>query len=72
MDGEGSGNEVTENSSETAAPHPEEMKARAHLRAGPFSFEAHARTTPAGLIAVAVVVSAVLIPIMFMSRRPKR
>lgn len=46
----------------TAAPHPEEMRAEVELRvASGAVFKATARTTPAGLVTVAVLVSAILL-----------
>ncbi len=55
----------------TDASHPEEMKPETRVKAGPFSFEARARTTPAGLIGAAVLFAALLVPIAIMVRRPK-
>lgn len=52
-------------------PHPEEMKAAGRLRLGPLSIEGLARTTPAGLITAAIFASAVLLPILIMTRRPR-
>ena len=52
-----------------AVPPPEEMKAEARFRAGPFAFEARARATPAGLLTVALLISAVLLPVVAMVRR---
>jgi hypothetical protein len=40
-----------------AVPHPEEMKAGIRLKVGGFlTMEGHARATPAGMLAVAVLV----------------
>lgn len=51
-----------EHGSETATPHPEEMKATVNLRIGDsISVTAMIRTTPAGLVAAALLVSAVLL-----------
>lgn len=45
-----------------APPHPEEMKAKIKLRAGKrVLVTATARTTPAGLISVGVMVAAILL-----------
>ncbi len=57
---------------EPVAPHPEEMNAAGRLRLGPLSIEGRARATPAGLISAALLVSAVLLPIVFMSRCASR
>ena len=52
-----SGHEMT-----TAAPHPEEMRAEAELRVrGDTVLRATARATPAGLIALGALVSAILL-----------
>jgi hypothetical protein len=56
--------------SPTAAPHPEEMKGTVEFKFGKLgTITATGRTTPAGLIGVAVLVSAVLIPLAVMVRR---
>jgi hypothetical protein len=48
-------------SSETAAPHPEEMKATLDLAVGnAVSVKATVWTTPAGLVAAALLAAAVL------------
>ena len=50
--------------------HPEEMKAAVEFKLGNFaSMTATARTTPAGLIGTAVLVSAVMIPLVMMIGR---
>ena len=55
--------------SETAAPHPEEMKATVDLRIGDaVSITATARATPAGLVAAALLISAILIPLAWLAR----
>ena len=52
-----------ENQSETAAPHPEEMKATFDLAIGnAVSVKATVRTTPAGLVAAALLTAAILLP----------
>jgi len=58
-----------EHGSETAAPHPEEMKATVYLRIGDsILITATARATPAGLIAAALLVSAILMPLVGLAR----
>lgn len=53
-----------------AALHPEEMTATTEIRVGDrFSWKATARATPAGLVSVALLVSAVLIPAMWLCRK---
>jgi hypothetical protein len=55
---------------DTAAPHPEEMTATMEIKAGErFSWKATARTTPAGLISAALLVSAVVIPALWFRKR---
>jgi hypothetical protein len=50
--------------------HPEEMKGTVEFKLGNFAtMTATGRTTPAGLIGAAVLVSAVLIPLAMMIRR---
>jgi hypothetical protein len=54
----------------TAAPHPEEMRGTVEFKLGNFAtITARGRTTPAGLIGAAALVSAVLIPLAMMVRR---
>jgi hypothetical protein len=54
----------------TAATHPEEMKGTVEFKLGNFAtVTAKGRTTPAGLIGAAALVSAVLIPLAMMIRR---
>lgn len=58
---------------ETASPHPEEMKASVELRIGnAVSVRATARATPAGLAATALLVSAILIPLVLLARTRTR
>jgi hypothetical protein len=58
-----------ENQSETAAPHPEEMKATLDLRIGnAVSVKASVRTTPAGLIGTAILAAAVLLPTVALAK----
>ncbi len=54
----------------TAAPHPEEMRATVRLRIGnSVSLEATARATPAGLIAVGLLVTAIVTPLLILGKR---
>ena len=60
------------NDEPTDAPltHPEEMKGTVEFKLGSLvTVTAKGRTTPAGLIGAAVVISAVLIPLAMMIRR---
>jgi hypothetical protein len=53
----------------TAAAHPEEMKGTVELRITKHvTLKATARATPAGLVGAAVLLSAILIPIMWRKR----
>ena len=53
----------TENQSETAAPHPEEMKGTLDLAIGnAVSVKATFRATPAGLIGAAMLAAAIPLP----------
>ncbi len=53
----------------TAAPHPEEMRATVRLRIGSsVSLDATARATPAGLIAVGLLVTAILAPLLIFGK----
>ncbi|MCB8880009.1 hypothetical protein ACELLULO517_07170 [Acidisoma cellulosilytica] len=56
---------------ETApSAHPEEMKASVSLRIGEtISLTATARATPAGLVASALITAAVMVPLIWISRR---
>jgi hypothetical protein len=59
----------TENQSETAAPHPEEMKATLDLAIGnAVSVKASVRTTPAGLVAAAMLAAAILLPTVALAK----
>ena len=59
-----------ETQSETAAPHPEEMKATFDLAIGnAVSVKAAVRTTPAGLVAAALLAAAVLFPAASLAKR---
>ncbi len=62
-----------QHSLETAAAHPEEMRATVDLRIGnSVSIKATARATPAGLIAAALLISVVLIPAVWLFRTRAR
>jgi hypothetical protein len=53
----------------TAASHPEEMNAGIDVRIGNcVAIKASARATPAGLAAVALVVAAALIPVIWLTK----
>jgi hypothetical protein len=55
--------------SETAAPHPEEMKAGFDLTIGnTVSIKASFRTTPAGLLATAILAAAILLPTVSLAK----
>jgi hypothetical protein len=57
----------------TAAPHPEEMRATLDVSIGKsVSINATARATPAGLVAAAILISAILIPVVLLSRSSVR
>jgi hypothetical protein len=61
---------ASDHGSTTAAPHPEEMRATIDLRIGnTVSMSATARATPAGFITAAVLVSAILVPLVLFARR---
>jgi len=58
-----------ENIADTAAPHPEEMKATVDLTVGrSVTIKATARVTPAGLVTAALLVVAVMVPIIWLAR----
>jgi hypothetical protein len=60
-----------ENQAETAAPHPEEMKATIDLAIGnAVSVKAIVRTTSAGLIAAAMLAAAMLLPTASLAKAP--
>lgn len=55
-------------------PHPEELRASAALRLGDrIAFEAKARTTPAGIVAIGVTVAAILVAtaVLVRAARPR-
>jgi hypothetical protein len=58
-----------ERQSETAAAHPEELKATLDLEIGSaVSVRASVRTTPAGLVAAAILAAAMLLPAVSLAR----
>jgi hypothetical protein len=58
-----------ERNSGTAASHPEEMRATMDLHIGEsISITATARATPAGLVAAALLISGILIPLVCLAR----
>jgi hypothetical protein len=60
-------------SASTAAPHPEGMRTTIDLRVGKFvSLNVTARATPAGLAAVALIVAAALIPVVWLTKGRRR
>ena len=57
------------NSTDAGPFHPEEMRARIDLRIGEaVALKATARATPAGLVAVAVPMGAILVPAVWLAR----
>ena len=59
----------SERQSETAAPHPEELKATLDLAIGnAVSVKASVRTTPAGLVGAAILAAAVLLPTVSLAK----
>ena len=59
--------------SDTAAPHPEEMRAAVDLTIGKsVSLKATARATPAGLAAAALLIAAILVPVAWLARARAR
>jgi hypothetical protein len=56
----------------TAAPHPEEMRATVRFRVGnSMSLDATARATPAGLIALGLLVTAIAAPLLILGKRSR-
>jgi hypothetical protein len=54
----------------TAAPHAEEMRATVRLRIGTLaSLDATASATPAGLIAVGLLIAAIALPLLAAGKR---
>jgi hypothetical protein len=68
-------NPMMETESETAAPHPEEMKSVVELRIGSrVVLHATGRATPAGLVGVGVAVSSIILAVaalVWAARRTK-
>ena len=61
---------MTDQPTDALPMHPEEMKGTVEFKLGKLAtITATGRTTPAGLIGAAVLVSAVLIPLAMMIRR---
>jgi hypothetical protein len=59
--------------SDTAAPHPEEMRVAVDLTIGKsVSVRATARATPAGLATAALLVAAILVPMVWLARARAR
>jgi hypothetical protein len=59
--------------SDTAAPHPDEMRAAVDLTIGKsVSIRATARATPAGLAAAALLIAAILVPVAWLARARAR
>jgi hypothetical protein len=67
-------NERSGPESETALPHPEEMKTSVELRlGGSVVLHATARTTPAGLVSAGIAVSSIILAVaavVWAARRP--
>lgn len=54
----------------TAAPHPEEMRGTVRFRIGSLvSIDATARATPAGLISLGLLVTAIAVPLLIVGKR---
>jgi len=59
----------SERPSETAAPHPEELKAMLDLAIGnAVSVKASVRTTPAGLVGAAILAAAIVLPTISLAK----
>ncbi|WP_158806278.1 MULTISPECIES: hypothetical protein [unclassified Acidisoma] len=57
---------MTPDENATSAQHPEELKATVELRiTDHVTLRTTARATPAGLIGIALILSAILIPVMW-------
>ena len=66
-------NAEPEDRSDTAAPHPEEMRAAVDLTIGKsVSIKATARATPAGLATAALLIAAILVPTVWLARTRAR
>jgi hypothetical protein len=58
-----------ENQSDTTASHPEEMRAAVDLAIGKsVSIKATVRATPAGLATAALLIAAILVPLVWLAR----
>ena len=61
--------DIEDSDPQTAAPHPEEMKFTIGVRLGDtFGLKGTARATPAGMVAGALLVSSILIPMAWLAR----
>jgi hypothetical protein len=59
----------SERPSETAAPHPEELKAMLDLAIGnAVSVKASVRTTPAGLVGAAILAAVIVLPTISLAK----
>ena len=59
----------SEHPSETAAPHPEELKATLDLAIGnAVSVKASVRTTPAGLVGAAILAAVIILPTVSLAK----
>ena len=65
--------DVTPHNEESGSSHPEEMKASVNLRIGDsIAITATARATPAGLVAAALLIAAIVIPLVWLTKDPAR
>jgi hypothetical protein len=56
----------------TAAPHPEELRAAMRFSLGDtVSADATARATPAGLVALGLLVTAIAVPLLILAKRSR-
>lgn len=63
----------TPHNEESGPSHPEEMKASVNLRIGnSIAITATARATPAGLVAAALLIAAIVIPLVWLTKDPAR
>jgi hypothetical protein len=70
MKSDGAGNEQATSLQDKSA-HPGVTSAGVRIRAGKWSFEAKARTTTPGIVAISVLLGAILVPIVFIIQRSK-
>jgi hypothetical protein len=57
----------------TAAPHPEEMRGSVRLQIGnSVTIDATARATPAGLVTLGLLVTAIALPLLIVGKRNLR